>query len=166
LNSDPLHQENGLSIEGADFVMRNRSGPDPERSPNIGSEEHKQMFCRMLLETHNPYKPAVIAWPALAPDAQQRVTSLPIWDIAVQTEGRASIRVKAGTTDLTNPLSLVANWSFLISLSIRAEPHSDRFGDFSRTASSRKVDDQDLAYRSFPEFYPKATERAESRLRI
>lgn len=20
----------------------------------IGSEEHKQMFCRMLLETHNP----------------------------------------------------------------------------------------------------------------
>ena len=54
-----------MSIEGADFVMRNWSGPDPERSLNIGSEEHKQMFCRMLLETHNPYKPAVIAWPAL-----------------------------------------------------------------------------------------------------
>jgi hypothetical protein len=56
----------------ADFVMRNWSGPDPERSLKIGSEEHKQMFCRMLLETHNPYKPAVIAWPALAPDARQR----------------------------------------------------------------------------------------------
>jgi hypothetical protein len=60
LNNDTLHQENGLSIEGADFVMRNWSGPDPERSLNIGSEEHKQVFCRMLLETHNPYKPAVI----------------------------------------------------------------------------------------------------------
>lgn len=47
----------------------------------------------MLLETHNPYKPAVIDWPKLEPDALARLTALPIWDIAVQTEGRASIRV-------------------------------------------------------------------------
>jgi hypothetical protein len=47
----------------------------------------------MLLTTHNPYKPAVIDWPVLAPPVLRRVTSLPIWDIAVQTEGRASIRV-------------------------------------------------------------------------
>ena len=59
----------------------------------IGSNAHKEMFCRMLLETHNPYKPAVIDWPPLEPDALERLTSLPIWDIAVQTEGRASIRV-------------------------------------------------------------------------
>ncbi len=59
----------------------------------IGSDAHKEMFCRMLLETHNPYKPAVIDWPPLEPDALERLTSLPIWDIAVQTEGRASIRV-------------------------------------------------------------------------
>ena len=72
--------------------MRNwdyeRQGP-----VKIGSDAHKEMFCRMLLETHNPYKPAVIDWPPLEPDALERLTSLPIWDIAVQTEGRASIRV-------------------------------------------------------------------------
>ncbi|SAK53077.1 hypothetical protein AWB81_01082 [Caballeronia arationis] len=51
------------------------------------------MFCELLLTTHNPYKPAVIDWPKLDPAALKRVTSLPIWDIAVQTEGRASIRV-------------------------------------------------------------------------
>jgi hypothetical protein len=57
------------------------------------------MFCRLLLETHNPYKPTVINWPKLSPEVLQRVTGLPIWDIAVQTEGRASIRVAtyAGT---------------------------------------------------------------------
>ncbi|MDW9237057.1 aminomethyltransferase domain protein [Burkholderia thailandensis] len=33
----------------------------------IGSDAHKQMFCKMLLDTHNPYKPAVIDWPALPP---------------------------------------------------------------------------------------------------
>jgi hypothetical protein len=58
----------------------------------------------MLLQTHNPYKPAVIAWPPLAPDALKRVTELPIWDIAVQTEGRASIRAKAFADSVRDPL--------------------------------------------------------------
>jgi hypothetical protein len=61
----------------------------------LGGEAHKQLFCRVLLETHNPYKPAVIDWPKLEPDALGRVTSLPIWDIAVQTEGRAGMNVKS-----------------------------------------------------------------------
>jgi len=51
-----MSQEEGLSIEGADFTMRNWSGPASERPLTIGSEEHKALFCRMLLETHNPYK--------------------------------------------------------------------------------------------------------------
>ena len=99
-----MSQEESLSIEGADFTMRNWSGPGSERSIPIGSQEHKTLFCRMLLETHNPYKPAVIEWPALAPHARQRVTSLPIWNIAVQTEGRASTRVKAFAALVTDPL--------------------------------------------------------------
>jgi hypothetical protein len=93
-----------LSIEGADFIMRNWCGPASERALKIGSEEHKTLFCRMLLETHNPYRPAVIEWPALAPEALRRVTSLPIWDIAVQTEGRASTRVRAFAASVTDPL--------------------------------------------------------------
>jgi hypothetical protein len=24
----------------------------------IGSKQHKELFCRMLLDTHDPYKPA------------------------------------------------------------------------------------------------------------
>jgi hypothetical protein len=51
------------------------------------------MFARMLLDTFNPYKPAVIEWPKLDPEARQRLISLPIWDIAVQTEGRARLRI-------------------------------------------------------------------------
>ncbi|MFI4983115.1 MAG: ferritin-like domain-containing protein, partial [Nevskiales bacterium] len=68
------------------------------------SEAHKRLFCRMLLETHNPYKPAVIDWPQLSPEALHRVTSLPIWDIAVQTEGRASIRVRTFAETVRDPL--------------------------------------------------------------
>jgi hypothetical protein len=61
----------------------------------IGSEAHKTLFCRMLLETFNPYRPAVIDWPVLDDDARSRLVSLPIWDIAVQTEGKASLRVRS-----------------------------------------------------------------------
>jgi hypothetical protein len=70
----------------------------------IGSAQHKLMFCEMLLSTHNPYKPAVIDWPTLAPSVLKRVTSLPIWDIAVQTEGRASIRVSTYAASVDDPL--------------------------------------------------------------
>ncbi|WP_322031080.1 ferritin-like domain-containing protein [Paraburkholderia sp. J76] len=70
----------------------------------IGSDEHRKMFCRMLLDTHDPYRPAVLDWPKLEPDALRRLTSLPIWDIAVQTEGRASIRVQTYAQTLRDPL--------------------------------------------------------------
>ena len=58
-----------------------------------GTEAHKAAFCRMLLDTHNPYKPSIIDWPLLDPEARDRLVGLPIWDIAVQTEGKARLRV-------------------------------------------------------------------------
>ena len=69
-----------------------------------GSEQHKNLFCRTLLSTFDPYKPAVIDWPALAPDARDRLTGLPIWDIAVQTEGKAGLRVATYGDTVSDPL--------------------------------------------------------------
>ena len=83
--------------------MRHWTHPDPGPI-RIGSDRHRTLFSTMLLETHNPYKPAVIDWPPLAPDVLARVTSLPIWDIAVQTEGRAAIRVSSYAAQLDDPL--------------------------------------------------------------
>jgi len=79
-------------IEAADRTARawQHSGTAPLR---LGSEEHKQAACAMFRETFNPYKPSIIEWPRLEPDAQNRLTSLPIWDIAVQTEGNARLRM-------------------------------------------------------------------------
>jgi hypothetical protein len=69
-----------------------------------GSEAHKLAFCRLLLDTHNPYKPAIIDWPLLDGEARARLVSLPIWDIAVQTEGKASTRVMSYAEMLADPL--------------------------------------------------------------
>jgi hypothetical protein len=97
--------ENTLAdpIAAADHAMRYWTGAEAGMI-RIGSEAHKSLFCRMLLETHNPYKPAVIHWPMLESEVLHRLTSLPIWNIAVQTEGRASIRVKTFAETVTDPL--------------------------------------------------------------
>jgi len=94
---------NVTTLDASDFAMRNWTGR--EAGPvRIGSPQHLRLFARMLLDTHNPYKPAVIDWPKLAPDVLERVTSLPIWDIAVQTEGRASIRVQTFAETIGDPV--------------------------------------------------------------
>jgi hypothetical protein len=92
-----------LSLDQAEYAMRNWSHPQPGRI-RIGSPQHLQMFCQMLLDTHNPYKPAVIAWPPLLPEALHRVTSLPIWDMAIQKEGCASASVDAFARTVDHPL--------------------------------------------------------------
>jgi hypothetical protein len=80
------------------------SGPVEPRLAPPGSPAHKALFCRMLLDTFDPYRPAVIDWPHLDPDALQRLTGLPIWDIAVRTEGKASINVRTYAATIDDPL--------------------------------------------------------------
>jgi hypothetical protein len=81
------------------------TGPWPGDGPiRIGSDAHKRLFCKTLLDTFNPYKPAVIDWPKLDPEAQARITGLPIWDIAVQTENRAGLYVNTYAESVGDPL--------------------------------------------------------------
>lgn len=78
--------------------------PIPDGPIPLGSEAHKILFCRALLETHDPYRPALIDWPTLEPDTRDKIVSLPIWDIAVATEGRAGMNVKTYGEDIADPL--------------------------------------------------------------
>jgi len=81
-------------IQAADARSRHWQWPTAERL-RIGSARHRDAVCQMFGDTFNPYKPAVIDWPRLAPDALHRLTSLPIWDIAVRTEDKARARMEA-----------------------------------------------------------------------
>ena len=78
--------------------------PPPDRPIRLGSPEHKALLSRMLLDTHDPYRPALIHWPVLEPETRSRIVSLPIWDIAVATEGRASMNVKTFNEQINDPL--------------------------------------------------------------
>ncbi len=87
----------------AERAARAWQGP-PGGPIAIGSEAHKALFCRMLLDTFNPYKPAIIDWPALSEAERARLVGLPIWDIAVATEGKAGLRVHTYGQTVGDPL--------------------------------------------------------------
>jgi hypothetical protein len=80
------------------------AGSVPPPKLRLGSEAHKALFCASLLETHDPYRPRVIDWPKLDPETRSKVVSLPIWDIAVRTEGRASLNVRTYAQAVKDPL--------------------------------------------------------------
>ena len=90
-------------IEAADRRAREWVFPDPGSLP-IGSDRHRDASCRMFADTFNPYKPSVITWPELDPEALERLTSLPIWDIAVTTETKARARMLAYGEALDDPV--------------------------------------------------------------
>jgi hypothetical protein len=62
------------------------------------------MFCRMLLDTFDPYKPTELDWPDLSGDALARITSLPFWQVAVDTEDKASVHVAEAAKISGDPL--------------------------------------------------------------
>src|SRR5690606_4323399 len=77
-------------------------GDAPAVSP--GSDAHKDLFCRALLDTHDPYEPAAWTWPSLDEEARARPVGLPFWDMAVETEAWASLRVKTFAATIGDPL--------------------------------------------------------------
>jgi len=80
------------------------AAPLPTGPVRLGSAEHLVLFSRMLLDTHDPYRPALIDWPKLEPDVRDKIVSLPIWDMAVQTEGRTGLFVKTFAETVRDPL--------------------------------------------------------------
>ena len=100
MNSPTISPESSRARQSLDDAPI-RLGSKPVR---LGSEEHKILFCRTLLDTFNPYKPAVIDWPKLDSETRDRLLSLPIWDIAVQTEGKARLNVASYAQVTRDPL--------------------------------------------------------------
>ena len=88
----------------ANFAMDFELPAEASQRVPVGSAAHKVLFCRTLLDTHDPYRPALLDWPVLDDATRGKIVSLPIWDIAVATEGRASMNVATFGQSLIDPL--------------------------------------------------------------
>jgi hypothetical protein len=70
----------------------------------IGSDEHKRLFCRTFIQTHDPFKPEEIAWPDLDEESLKRLKSLPVWNEAARTEAATAIKVQTLGKTETDPI--------------------------------------------------------------
>ena len=61
----------------------------------IGSPEHKELLCRMFIDTHDPFKPAEIRWPDLDAETLARLKAMPIWNEATRTEAATAVKVQS-----------------------------------------------------------------------
>ena len=52
----------------------------------IGSNEHKELFCRSFMESHRAYDPEEWPWPALDDLSIARLRAIPIWTLALEVE--------------------------------------------------------------------------------
>jgi hypothetical protein len=66
-----------------------------QRDFSIGSAEHKDLFCRVFVETHDPYDPYKMPWPELDPDSLARLRAMPFWHEAISTERDVARKVQA-----------------------------------------------------------------------
>ena len=70
----------------------------------IGSEEHKQLFCRWFIETHRPYEPREMPWPALDDVSLARLRAIPIWSMALDVEVSAGLMLNGFARTEPDPL--------------------------------------------------------------
>jgi hypothetical protein len=61
----------------------------------VGSAEHKALFCGVFVDTFTPFDVRDIQWPELSPADLERLRALPFWGEAVSSERTAGARVKA-----------------------------------------------------------------------
>jgi hypothetical protein len=69
-----------------------------------GTKEHKELFCREFIDTHQPFRPEELHWPVLEVETIEKLKNFPIWDYAVFTESRVFHKLSAYAKQVGDPL--------------------------------------------------------------
>ncbi|BDE07239.1 hypothetical protein WPS_25150 [Vulcanimicrobium alpinum] len=69
-----------------------------------GTPEHRELFCRTFIATHNPFEPEALPWPELDELHLGRLRAFPLWSYARSIEQRAGRMVSAFAQTLDDPL--------------------------------------------------------------
>ena len=70
----------------------------------IGSNEHKELFCRSFINSHEPYEPAELPWPQLDDASLELLRSVPVWSMALQVEVNAGATLEQFANTQPDPL--------------------------------------------------------------
>jgi hypothetical protein len=69
----------------------------------LGSDAHRDLFCRTFFEGHRLYEPAELAWPELAPAELALLRGLPLWTHARQFESDGGPMIRAVAAQERDP---------------------------------------------------------------
>jgi hypothetical protein len=70
----------------------------------IGSEAHKELFCRDFMATHRRFEPEELPWPELDEAELARLRAVPFWQEVFHTERRAGSIVGEFAKTVDDPL--------------------------------------------------------------
>lgn len=70
----------------------------------IGSQEHKELMCRVFMQSHVTFDPTTVCWPTLDDQSRARLCSLPFWAEAVATERLTACTIQARARMESDPL--------------------------------------------------------------
>jgi hypothetical protein len=70
----------------------------------IGTDEHKELFCRQFIASHCRFEPSTLIWPDLDEAALARLRGIPFWQEVLYTERRAGAIVAAYAPTIDDPL--------------------------------------------------------------
>ena len=70
----------------------------------VGSQGHKELFCRDFIESHQRFEPNALPWPNLEEKDIGRLRAVPFWQEVFHTERRAGAIVGAFAQTVHDPL--------------------------------------------------------------
>ncbi len=69
----------------------------------IGSNDHKALFCQSFTDSYLDYEPEQLPWPDLDDATLDRLRQIPFWEEALDTERRAGVMVSAYAATIEDP---------------------------------------------------------------
>ncbi len=88
--------------------MAFRNGVEKPDLMQIGSKEHRDLFCGSFIATHEAYEPRDLPWPELDATSLELLRSIPIWSMALQVEVNAGATLEHFSRSQSDPLIVQA----------------------------------------------------------
>ena len=70
----------------------------------LGSEAHKELFCRSFIDSHIEYDPETLPWLELDSVSLERLRGIPFWQEALGIERHAGVMVSTFAETIDDPL--------------------------------------------------------------
>ena len=99
-----VHQQRTRHLYCRASGARHYIGRPTGNAVKIGSDAHKDFFCRLFVDSHGQFEPEALPWPDLDGSELARFKTVPFWQQVLHTELRAGRIVNAFASTIEDPV--------------------------------------------------------------